>query len=171
MSCSSAVNISPQRTLCGTAFEAAYKGASLVRRMPPKNRRTPRVPRWGKNFLRWRIRPVWRKLGIPDRLVTFQVMRRSLGTNLQEHGTLKDAQGRAPSCQHHDDRQRLHAGRRRERDACGQLTRYRSARWLDAGGGEPRSKWSEHQEAACTHREYSSLRAQFDAAVGEEVCM
>lgn len=51
------------------------------------------VPRWGKNFLRWRIRPVSRKLGIPDRLVTFQVMRRSLGTNLQEHGTLKDAQG------------------------------------------------------------------------------
>jgi hypothetical protein len=26
------------------------------------------VPRWGKNFLRWRIRPVARKLGIPDRL-------------------------------------------------------------------------------------------------------
>lgn len=51
------------------------------------------VPRWGKNFLRWRIRPVSRKLGIPDRLVTFQVMRRSLGTNLQHHGTLKDTQG------------------------------------------------------------------------------
>ena len=51
------------------------------------------VPRWGKNFLRWRIRPVARKLGIPDRLVTFQVMRRTLGTDLQKHGTLKDAQG------------------------------------------------------------------------------
>jgi integrase len=51
------------------------------------------VPRWGKNFLRWRVRPIARKLGIPDRLVTFQVMRRTLGTNLQHHGTLKDAQG------------------------------------------------------------------------------
>jgi hypothetical protein len=51
------------------------------------------VPRWGKNFLRWRVRPIAQKLGIPDRLVTFQVMRRTLGTNLQHHGTLKDAQG------------------------------------------------------------------------------
>jgi len=51
------------------------------------------VPRWGKNFVRWRVRPIARKLGIPDRLVTFQVMRRTLGTDLQEHGTLKDAQG------------------------------------------------------------------------------
>ena len=51
------------------------------------------VPRWGKNFLRWRIRPISRKLGIPDRLVTFQVMRRTLGTDMQQHGTLKDTQG------------------------------------------------------------------------------
>ena len=53
------------------------------------------VPRWGKNFLRWRVRPIAQKLGIPDRLVTFQVMRRTLGTDLQGHGTLKDAQGGA----------------------------------------------------------------------------
>ena len=33
------------------------------------------------------------KLGIPDRLVTFQVMRRTLGTDMQHHGTLKDTQG------------------------------------------------------------------------------
>ena len=51
------------------------------------------VPRWGKNFLRWRVRPIAQKLKIPDHLVTFQVMRRTLGTDLQEHGTLKDAQG------------------------------------------------------------------------------
>ena len=51
------------------------------------------VPRWGKNFLTWRIRPIARKLGIPDRLVTFQVMRRTLGTDMQQHGTLKDTQG------------------------------------------------------------------------------
>ena len=51
------------------------------------------VPRWGKNFLKWRIRPIARKLGIPDRFVTFQVMRRTLGTDMQQHGTLKDTQG------------------------------------------------------------------------------
>jgi integrase len=51
------------------------------------------VPRDGKNFLRWRIRPVSRRLGIPDRLVTFQVMRRTMGTDMQNHGTLKDTQG------------------------------------------------------------------------------
>jgi len=50
------------------------------------------VPRWGKNFLRWRVRPIARRLGIPESLVTFQVMRRTLGTDLQSHGTLKDAQ-------------------------------------------------------------------------------
>src|SRR5579871_6964151 len=51
------------------------------------------VPRWGKNFLRWRVRPIAKKLEIPICLITFQVMRRTLGTNLQHHGTLKDAQG------------------------------------------------------------------------------
>lgn len=50
------------------------------------------VPRHGKNFLRWRIHPIADKLGIPTRLVTFQVMRRTLGTDLQKYGTLKDAQ-------------------------------------------------------------------------------
>jgi integrase len=50
------------------------------------------VPRWGKNFLKWRIRPIAAKLGIPERLVTFQVMRRTLGTDMQRHGTLKDTQ-------------------------------------------------------------------------------
>jgi integrase len=51
------------------------------------------VTRWGENFLRWRIRPVARKLGIPDRLVTFHVMRRTLGTDMQQHGTPTDTQG------------------------------------------------------------------------------
>jgi integrase len=50
------------------------------------------VPRWGKNFLRWRIRPIARKLGIPDRLITFQVMPSTLGTDMQLHGTLNDTQ-------------------------------------------------------------------------------
>jgi integrase len=51
------------------------------------------VPRHAKNFLRWRIRPISDRLKIPARLITFQVMRRSLGTHLSGHGTLKDTQG------------------------------------------------------------------------------
>ena len=50
------------------------------------------VPRWGKNFLAGRIRPIARKLGIPNRLITFQVMRRTLGTDMQNYGSLKDTQ-------------------------------------------------------------------------------
>jgi integrase len=50
------------------------------------------VPRQGKNFLKWRIHPIADKLGIPRKLVTFQVMRRTLGTDMQGHGTMKDAQ-------------------------------------------------------------------------------
>jgi integrase len=52
-----------------------------------------KVPRRAKNFLKWRIYPIADKLKIPRKLVTFQVMRRTLGTDLQKHGTMKDAQG------------------------------------------------------------------------------
>ncbi len=50
------------------------------------------VPRDGNNFLRTRIHPIAERLGIPKRLITFQVMRRTLGTDLQTHGSIKDAQ-------------------------------------------------------------------------------
>src|SRR5216684_70298 len=50
------------------------------------------VPRRAKNFLKWRIHPIADGLKIPRKLVTFQVMRRTLGTDLQEHGTMKDTQ-------------------------------------------------------------------------------
>lgn len=56
------------------------------------SRQGQQVPRHAKNFLKWRIYPITDKLGIPRKLVTFQVMRRTLGTDLQEHGTMKDAQ-------------------------------------------------------------------------------
>jgi integrase len=49
-------------------------------------------PRHAKNFLKWRIYPITDKLEIPRKLVTFQVMRRTLETDLQEHGTMKNAQ-------------------------------------------------------------------------------
>jgi integrase len=51
------------------------------------------VPRRAKNFLKWRIHPIADRLKIPRKLVSFQVMRRTLGTDLQQHGTMKDAQG------------------------------------------------------------------------------
>jgi integrase len=55
------------------------------------------VPRWGKNFLRWRVRPIARKLGIPDRLVTFQVMRRTLGN---QSSTSRHTQGCTRALRH-----------------------------------------------------------------------
>ncbi len=57
---------------------------------PGRKRKGQAVPRWGKNLLKWRIIPISKKSGVPDHLVTFQVMRRTLGTDMQEHGTLKD---------------------------------------------------------------------------------
>jgi integrase len=50
------------------------------------------VPLRAKNFFKWRVWPVTDKIGIPRKLCTFQVFRRTLGTDLQKHGTMKDAQ-------------------------------------------------------------------------------
>jgi integrase len=58
-----------------------------------KKRKSQKVPRRAKNFLKWRIYLIADRLKIPRELVTFQVMRRTLGTDLQKHGTMKDAQG------------------------------------------------------------------------------
>lgn len=57
------------------------------------DRKGQKVPRRAKNFIIWRIHPIADRLKIPRKLVTFQVMRRTLGTDLQKHGTMKDAQG------------------------------------------------------------------------------
>ncbi|MGH9607456.1 MAG: hypothetical protein ACRD3N_17340 [Terracidiphilus sp.] len=46
------------------------------------------VPHTSKNFLQVRIRPIARKLGIPDPLITFQVIRRPMGIDVQHHGML-----------------------------------------------------------------------------------
>jgi integrase len=59
---------------------------------PTNGRKGGKVPRPAKNFLKWRIHPIAARLGIPKEFVTFQVMRRTLGTDLQQHGTMKDAQ-------------------------------------------------------------------------------
>lgn len=50
------------------------------------------VPFHSKNFLRCKIAPIAERLGSPKGLVTFQVMRRTLGTDMQGHGSFKDAQ-------------------------------------------------------------------------------
>ena len=50
------------------------------------------VPMRPKNFMKYRIWPIADKLGIPHKMVTFQVMRRTLATDLQDFGSLKDAQ-------------------------------------------------------------------------------
>ncbi len=93
------------------------------------------VPRQAKNFLAWRVRPIAQKLGIPDRLITFQVMRRSLGTHLQEHGTLEGHARGATPCQHHDDGQCVRAGGR-GKCACGRSTLTPRLYWMDG-----RQRW------------------------------
>jgi integrase len=50
------------------------------------------VPFRAKNFFKWKVWPIADKLGIDRSLCTFQVLRRTLGTDLQTHGTMKDAQ-------------------------------------------------------------------------------
>ena len=50
------------------------------------------VPFRAQNFFKWKVWPITDKLGIPRNLCTFQVFRRTLGTDLQQHGTMKDAQ-------------------------------------------------------------------------------
>jgi integrase len=77
------------RSVCRDSSPEAFMFPTFGR----GERKGQAVPRWGKNFLKWRIRPIAQRIGIPDRLVTFQVMRRRLGTDMQKHGTLKDAQG------------------------------------------------------------------------------
>lgn len=50
------------------------------------------VPFRAKNFFKWRVWPFSDQVGIPRNLCSFQVFRRTLGTDLQKHGTMKDAQ-------------------------------------------------------------------------------
>ena len=50
------------------------------------------VPFRAKNFFKWKVWPIADQLGIDRKLCTFQVLRRTLGTDLQMHGTMKDAQ-------------------------------------------------------------------------------
>lgn len=80
------------RHLCPDTSPEALMFPTYGRRSRTGIRSGKKVPRRAKNFLKWRIWPIADKLGIPRKLVTFQVMRRTLGTDLQRHGTMKDAQ-------------------------------------------------------------------------------
>ena len=77
------------RQLCPDTSDEALMFSTFGR----KKRKGRKVPRRAKNFLKWRIYPITDRLKIPRELVTFQVMRRTLGNDLQKHGTMKDAQG------------------------------------------------------------------------------
>jgi integrase len=55
-------------------------------------RKGEQVPFESTNFMERRIYPIADKLKIPRRLVKFQVLRRTVCTDMQFHGTLKDAQ-------------------------------------------------------------------------------
>jgi integrase len=57
-----------------------------------RSRKGQKVPFDSTNFMERRIHPIADRLEIPRRLVTFQVMRRTVATDLQFHGTVKDAQ-------------------------------------------------------------------------------
>jgi hypothetical protein len=60
-----------------------------------RHERDKALPCWGRfpNFFRWRTRPIARKLGITDQLVTFQVMRPDAGNGHAATWEVKDTQG------------------------------------------------------------------------------
>jgi integrase len=57
-----------------------------------RSRRGQKVPFDSTNFMERRIYPIADKLKISRSLCRFQVLRRTVGTDLQSHGTMKDAQ-------------------------------------------------------------------------------
>ncbi len=72
-----------------------------------------------------------RSLGIPDRLVTFQVMRRTLETDMQQHGTLKDTQDMLRHASYQDHGRRLRSEDQTERSRGSQLAHVSGARRLE----------------------------------------
>jgi hypothetical protein len=62
------------------------------------------------------------RLAFPRKLLTFQVMRRTLGTDMQQHGTMKDAQRILRHASHQDNRERVYAGNTDERHGGDQFT-------------------------------------------------
>jgi hypothetical protein len=90
--------IHQHRGLDEVSFAGSHRAADATDDYPGRNLHAivsiggKVVPRQGRNLLKWRIHPIADKPGIPRKRVTFQVMRRTLGTAMQGHGTMKDAQ-------------------------------------------------------------------------------
>lgn len=76
------------RSLC----EDTNPDALLFATKGKGSRKGQQVPFESTNFMERRIYPIADKLKIPRRLVKFQVLRRTVCTDMQFHGTLKDAQ-------------------------------------------------------------------------------
>ena len=101
-------------------------GALMFSTFGRKKRKGQKVPRQAKNFLKWRIYPIADRLEIPRELVTFPVMRRTLGTDLRKHGTMKDAQGALRHASIKTTADDLHAGNPGERASRNQLANARN---------------------------------------------
>ncbi|MGC9159786.1 MAG: tyrosine-type recombinase/integrase, partial [Terracidiphilus sp.] len=57
-----------------------------------RNKYKQQVPMRPRQFLQRHMKPLAEELGIDPALITFQVLRRTFGTTMQKHGTMKDVQ-------------------------------------------------------------------------------
>jgi integrase len=57
-----------------------------------RDKNKQQIPMRPKNFLQDYMKPLAETLGIDPRLITFQVLRRTFGTTMQKHGSMKDVQ-------------------------------------------------------------------------------
>jgi len=101
-------------------------------------------PTFRQELPRMGIRPISRKLGITDRLVTFQVMRRFPWNPPSGAWNVEGYPERTAPRQYYDDRQCVCAGHRGDRDTGGQLSRHGGLGWLDADGGGSRAEGPEY---------------------------
>jgi len=57
-----------------------------------RNKHKQQVPMRPRQFLQRHMKPLAEELGIDPALITFQVLRRTFGTAMQKHGSMKDVQ-------------------------------------------------------------------------------
>jgi Phage integrase family len=57
-----------------------------------RNKDKQQIPVRPRQFLQRHMKPLAEQLGIDSALITFQVLRRTFGTTMQKHGTMKDVQ-------------------------------------------------------------------------------
>ncbi len=57
-----------------------------------RNKYKQQIPMRPRQFLQRHVKPLAEELGIDPALITFQVLRRTFGTTMQKHGTMKDVQ-------------------------------------------------------------------------------